>query len=125
MIKTSRSHDLISIVQPANDQNIHGTQMNSMKRLLPKSTVMGLRWIWGIMGNEVMNQKKCHSMLTGADSCRFNQFAFLKCDRCVNIGEPAAVTRNSMNEKCFDKHRTFSTAAGSLCFATDLHKTNT
>jgi hypothetical protein len=37
------------------------------------------------------DQKKFNSMRCGADSCRFYQCVFLKCDRCVSAGEPAAV----------------------------------
>jgi len=43
---------------------------------------------------------------------------------CVNIGEPAAVTWNSMNEKFFDKPREFPTATGSLCFWSNETRSN-
>jgi hypothetical protein len=60
------------------------------------------------------DEKKFNSMRCGADSCRFYQCVFLKCDRFVNACEPAAVLGFPEKVKVAERIQPESTAAGSL-----------
>ena len=53
-------------------------------------------------------------MITGADSWFFYFFAFLKCERCINTGEPAAVFGFPRQIKVVELILPESNAAGSL-----------
>jgi hypothetical protein len=60
------------------------------------------------------SQKKCNSMKSTADSCRFYWCAFLKCDRCINTGESAAVFGFLLRIKVVELLLPETAAAGSL-----------
>ena len=64
--------------------------------------------------NKKNSQKKFIKVLPGADSCRANICAFLKCDKCINSGEPAAVCCLPPPIKVVELRPPETTAAGSL-----------
>jgi len=70
-------------------------------------------------------KKNCSLKLTRLGSFHVFMWVILLFVRFVVTGEPAAVVGSLVREKVVERVLMQNAAAGSLCFATDLHMTNT